>query len=110
MARRAGYGACSWRAQSSSDAGEDRALASDAQESHPAGELLPAWRSRSLHRQVRRILQPPALSREPEEPHARRRLLRTGANHLVKTRKDQTGHNPEPVSYTHLTLTTHREV
>jgi hypothetical protein len=40
--------------------------------------------------------QPPTLSREPEKPHARRRLLRTRANHPAKTRKDQTRHNQEP--------------
>src|SRR6478672_2967539 len=57
MARRAGYDACSWRAQSSSDPGQDRALASNLEEPRPVGKLLPAWRSRSLHRQVRRLLQ-----------------------------------------------------
>src|SRR6476661_5000033 len=62
MARRAGYDACSWRAQSSSDPGQDRALASNLEEPRPVGKLLPAWRSRSLHRQVRRLLQPPTLS------------------------------------------------
>ena len=55
-----------------------------------------AWRSRSLHRQVRRTPQSPTLSREPEQPHARRRLLRPRANHPAETRKDQTRHHPEP--------------
>ena len=96
MARRAGYGACSWRAQSSSDPGQDRALASNLEEPHPVGELLPAWRSRSLHRQVRRLLQPPPLSREPEKPHAGRCLLRARPNHPDETRKDQTRHHPKP--------------
>jgi putative transposase len=39
-------------------AGQDRALASNLEEPRPVGKLLPAWRSRSLHRQVRRLLQP----------------------------------------------------
>lgn len=59
-------------------------------------ELLPAWRSRSLHRQVRRLLQPPPLSREPEKPHAGRCLLRARPNHPDETRKDQTRHHPKP--------------
>src|SRR6478752_4151779 len=74
----------------------DRALASNLEEPHPVGKLLPAWRSRSLHRQVRRLLQPPTLSREPEKPHARRCLLWTRANHPDETRKDQTRHHPKP--------------
>ena len=43
----AGHGARSRRALSSADPGQDRALASDAQEPHPARKLLPARRSRS---------------------------------------------------------------
>ena len=42
--------ACPRRAVSSADPGQDRALASDAQEPHPAGELLSARRSRSPDR------------------------------------------------------------
>ena len=41
------HGPCPRRALPSADPGQDRALASDAQEPHPAGELLPARRSRS---------------------------------------------------------------
>ena len=52
-----------WCALSSDDAGENRALASNAQEPHPARELLSARRSRSADRCIRRVLQPPALSR-----------------------------------------------
>src|SRR5215510_9597524 len=43
-------------ALSSDDPGPDRALAPDAQKSHPAGKLLPAWRSRGPDRGVRRRL------------------------------------------------------
>ena len=53
------------------------------------GELLPAGRSRSPDRGLRRALQPRALSREPRQSHARRRLLPTRPNHPVATRKDQ---------------------
>ena len=59
------------RAQPSSDPGQDRALAPDAEEPHPAGELLPARRSRSPDRSLRRPLQPPPLPREPRQSHAR---------------------------------------
>src|SRR6476661_6017030 len=84
MARRAGYDACSWRAQSSSDPGQDRALASNLEEPRPVGKLLPAWRSRSLHRQVRPLLQPPTLSREPEKSHAGRFYFGRGQTILMK--------------------------
>jgi len=61
-----------------------RRLASNLEEPRPVGKRLPAWRSRSLHRQVRRLLQPPTLSREPEKPHAGRCLLRARATILMK--------------------------
>ena len=44
---RAEHGACPRRALSSADPGQDRALASDAQEPHPARALRPARRSRT---------------------------------------------------------------
>ncbi len=84
-----------WRAPSPANPGQDRALASDAQEPHPARELLSARRSRSADRTLRRALQSPPLPREPEEPHPGRRLLRTRPNHPVAKRKDQTRHHPE---------------
>src|SRR5918994_3884388 len=40
MARRPGYGSRSWRALSPNDPGQDRALAPDAEEPHPARKLL----------------------------------------------------------------------
>ena len=96
MARGAGYGARPRRALSSPDPGQDRALAPDAQEPHPARELLPAWRSRSPDRRLRRSLQSPALPREPAQPDTGRRLLRARPNHPAGTRKDQTRHHPKP--------------
>jgi putative transposase len=69
--------------------GQDRALAPDPEEPHPAGKLLPARRPRSPDRGLRRALQPPALPREPEQRDARRRLLRQGAGHHQTARKDQ---------------------
>src|SRR4030081_3152325 len=53
-----------WRALSSDDPRQDRALASDAQEPYPARKLLPAGRSRSPDRGLRRRLQSPAISRK----------------------------------------------
>ena len=46
------------------DPGQDRALAPDAEEPHPAGELLPAGRSGSPDRGLCGRLQPPPLPRE----------------------------------------------
>jgi putative transposase len=66
---------CARRALSPPDPGQDRALAPDLEEPHPAGELLPARRSRSPDRSLHRALQPPALSRKPGQCDARRRLL-----------------------------------
>ena len=82
--------ACPRRPLSSHDTGQDRALAPDAQEPHPAGELLPARRSRSPDRGLRRRLQSPALSREHRQSDPGRRLLRPGPHHPDRTRKDQT--------------------
>ena len=56
------------------DAGQNRALAPNAQEPHPAGTLLPARRPGGRDRDLRRPLQHPALPREPGQSHARRRL------------------------------------
>ena len=46
------------------DAGQDRALASDAEEPHPAGELLSARRSGGAGAGLYGVLQSPALPRE----------------------------------------------
>ena len=78
------------------DARQDRALASDVQEPHPAGELLPAGRSRTPDRGLRRATIITPLSREPRQSHARRRLLRTRPDHPARTRKDQTPDNRKP--------------
>src|ERR1700722_2748831 len=76
--------------------GQDRALASDAQEPHPARALLPARRSRTSDRRLRGSLQPCPLSREPGQSHAGRRLLRTSRHHPPRTRKDQAPDNRQP--------------
>src|SRR5262249_46725225 len=65
----------------------------DAQEPHSARELLPAWRSRSSDRALRRALQLQALPRKLTEPHPGRRLLRQRKDHPSGTRKDQTRHH-----------------
>ena len=77
-------------AVSSANPRQDRTLASNLEEPHLAGELLSAGRSRSPDRGLRRSLQPPALPREPEQRHARRRLFRTRQSHSIPTKKDQT--------------------
>src|SRR3981189_1935188 len=56
MARQTRHAAYPRRALSSDDTGEDRALASDAQEPHPAGELLFARPARGSDRSLRRPL------------------------------------------------------
>ena len=63
---------------------------------HPARELLSARRSRSSDRCIRRVLQPPALSREHRQSHPGRRLLRAQSNHPAGKRKDQTQDHPKP--------------
>ena len=63
------------------DPGQDRALAPDAEEPHPARKLLPARRPRSPDRSLRRQLQSPALPREHRQPDTGRRLLRTRPDH-----------------------------
>src|ERR1700733_14857934 len=89
-------GACPQRPLSPADPGQDRALASDAQEPHPARALLPARRSRTPSRRLRGSLQPCPLSREPGQSHAGRRLLRTSRDHPPRTRKDQAPDNRKP--------------
>ncbi len=75
---------------------QDRALArprSDPEEPHPARKLLPAGRPGSAGRRLRGALQSPALPREPWQPHARRRLLRTGqGHHQTKEEHQETNH------------------
>ena len=81
------------RTEPSSDPGQDRALASDPEEPHPARKLLPAGRPGSAGRRLRGALQSPALPREPWQPHARRRLLRTGqGHHQTKEEHQETNH------------------
>ena len=58
LARRQGHETRSRRALSSPDAGQDRALAPDPEEPHPAGKLLSARRSRTAGCRLRRALQP----------------------------------------------------
>ena len=53
-----------WCPLPSADPGQDRAVASDPEEPHPAGKLLSAGRPGGPDRQLRRALQHPALSRE----------------------------------------------
>ena len=96
MARQTRHAAYPRRALSSDDTGEDRALASDAQEPHPAGELLSARPARGSDRSLRRPLQSPALPREHRQSDAGRRLLRTRSNHPAGKRKDQTQNHPTP--------------
>src|ERR1700731_1376995 len=96
MAGSPGDGACPQRPLSPADPGQDRALASDAQEPHPARALLPARRSRTPGRGLRGSLQPCPLSREPGQSHAGRRLLRTSRPHPPRTRKDQAPDNRQP--------------
>src|ERR1700736_3046927 len=74
---------------------ENRALASNAQEPHPARELLSARRSRSSDRCIRRVLAPPALSREHRQSHPGRRLLRARSNHPACLRKDLSQDHPK---------------
>ena len=84
------------RALSSDDTEKDRALAPDAQEPHPAGELLSARRTRGSDRSLRRPLQSSALPREHRQSDAGRRLLRAWSNHPAGKRKDQTQNHPTP--------------
>jgi putative transposase len=66
------------------------------QEPHPAGEPLPAGRSRTPDRSLHRALQSPTPPREPWQRHAGRRLLRQSLCHHRTTRKDQTTDNRTP--------------
>jgi hypothetical protein len=61
--------------------GQDRALAPDPEEPHPAWKTTSCPATSSPDRGLRRALQPPALPREPEQRDARRRLLRQGRGH-----------------------------
>ena len=81
MARGPAHGSCPRRPVPSPDPGQDRALAPDPEEPHPARELLSARRSRSQDRRLRRPLQSPAIPREHRQSHPGRRLLRTRPDH-----------------------------
>ena len=87
---------CPRRALSSDDPGQDRALASDAQEPHPAGELLSARRSSKLRSTPSSPTTTTALPREHRQSDAGRRLLRARSNHPAGKRKDQTQNHPIP--------------
>ena len=81
------------------DPGQDRALASDVEEPHPAGELLPAGRPASPDRGLRGRLQPSPLSREHRQSNPGRRLLRTRPDNPAAKRKDQTpDHHTTPLA------------
>jgi transposase-like protein len=96
LAGRQGHDACAWGAVPSHDPGQDRALAPDAQEPHPARELRPAGRSGGADRSGCGTLQPQALPRELEQSHASRRLLRSRQDHSEGEGKDQTTNHPKP--------------
>ncbi len=70
--------------------GKNRALASDPQELHPVGKLLPARRSLRSDCGIHRRLQPPPIPREHQQFHPRRRLLRVPPGDPCRTTKDQT--------------------
>src|SRR6185503_7808864 len=93
MARRPEHAAHPRQALSPHDPGQDRTLASLIEKSTPARELLPAWRSRTRHRRLRRPLQSSPLPREPRQPHACRRLLRTRTAHSGHQKGDQAPHH-----------------
>jgi len=84
-----------WRAISSPDPGQDRALASNPEEPDLAGKLLSTRRSRKPHRGIRRSLQQPPLPREPQQRHARRCLIRARHSHHRKESQNQKPHYPE---------------
>src|SRR3982750_2016741 len=90
MARRPGHRAYPWRPVSPTDAGQDRALASDAQKPSLARKLLSTGRPRGRGGPLRRALQSRPLPRKPPQSHPRGRLLRTRPNHPPRTGKDQT--------------------
>src|SRR4051812_3135232 len=90
MARRPGHRAYPWRTVSPTDAGQDRALASDAQKPSLARKLLSTGRPRGRGGRLRRALQSRPLPRKPPQSHPRGRLLRTRPNHPPRTGKDQT--------------------
>lgn len=78
---------------------QDRALVPDAQEPHPARELLLLKRPRGPDRRILRTLQSSPIPRKHPQPEPSRRLLRAGPNHPVGTRKDQTGrHQTAPIA------------
>src|SRR4051794_792129 len=78
----------------SADPGQDQAVASDAEEPHPAGELPPARRPGGTGRGLCGALQSPALPREPRQSHASRRLLRPRPDPSAGTRADQKTNHP----------------
>src|SRR5215204_2027191 len=90
MARRPGHRAYPGRTVSPPDSGQDRALASDAQEPSPARKLLSTGRPRGRGGRLRRALPSRPLPRKPPQSHPRGRLLRTRPNHPPQTGKDQT--------------------
>ena len=83
-------------AVSPANTGQDRAMASNPEEPHLAGQLLLPGRSGSADRGIRRSLQSSAIPREHQQPHSRRCLLRAWAINFKTTGKDQTENYGNP--------------
>ena len=83
-------------AVSSANTGQDRAMASDSEKPHLAGELLLPGRSGSADRGICRSLQSSAIPREHQQPHPRRCLLRAWPINFKTTGKDQTENDGNP--------------
>src|SRR6056297_3377248 len=96
LPRRKGHGSCPRRALPPTDPGQDRAMAPDHEEPCSARALLPARRSRAPDQRLCRILQQPALPREPWKPDARRRLLRARRADPETARGDQATNHAHP--------------
>ena len=60
----------------------------------PSKELLPARSARTAPGRVRRLLQPAALSRKPQQPNPGRCLLRSRSNHSQSEVQDQAADPP----------------
>ena len=99
MARQKEHAPHPWRAVPSPNPRQNRALASDAEEPHPARQFISARRPRAAHRRLRDALQSRPLSREPRKPHARRRLFWTRPNHPGGKKPHQTSdHRQSPLA------------
>ena len=94
MAGRPKHDTCSGRTVPPANPGKDRTLASNYEEQSAAGKLLPTRRSRKTDPGLRQLLQQPALPREPEQRHTRRRLLWARQSHSEGKEEDQETDNP----------------